>query len=337
MATGNHIVLIIDDNEDDYLLLKRFLKSEFDCNYSNGEDDIFEILNKHNPSCVLLDYNLGTKNGIDLLKKIKTDENYSTLPVIMLTNEKNPAVIIDCMKNGAVDYLLKDSLNEENTIRTVNHALKTANLEKQIQDQQEQILTLSRTDELTGIYNRRFFEEKVLDEIARCNRSNTFFSLTILDVDHFKKVNDTLGHLAGDQILIGIVKSIKKIIRKTDYIGRFGGDEFMILLLELSDNFSEDKYNAHKKRYDQIREKIETQTCKIINEIRKTINNKEETDPYTKNTTVTATFGVAFYDKSVSNYDDLISRADKSLYLAKENGRNCIGYYHDGKALIYGG
>ena len=111
----------------------------------------------------------------------------------------------------------------------------------------------------------------------------------------------------------------------------------MILLLELSDNFSEDKYNAHKKRYDQIREKIETQTCKIINEIRKTINNKEETDPYTKNTTVTATFGVAFYDKSVSNYDDLISRADKSLYLAKENGRNCIGYYHDGKALIFDG
>ena len=328
-------VLIIDDNEDDYLMLKRYLKSDFDCKYSDGQDDIFETLNKHNPSCLLLDYNLGTENGIDLLKKIKADKSYSTLPVIMLTNEKTPEVIIECMKSGAEDYLLKDSLDVESTIRTVNHVLKTADLEKKIQDQQEQILALSRTDELTGVYARRYFQEKVDDEIERCNRNNTFFSLTILDVDYFKDVNDTFGHLIGDEILISVAKAISQSIRKVDYLGRFGGDEFMIVLVESSDAFSEEKYNEHIKKYDQIRKVIKTQIAKKINEIRKTININTETDFSNKIINITASFGVAYYDKSVSDYDELMSRADKSLYLAKESGRNCIGYYQDGKSLTF--
>ena len=193
---------------------------------------------------------------------------------------------------------------------------------------------MSRTDELTGVYNRRYFEEKVLDEIQRCNRSNTFFSLAILDIDYFKKINDTYGHLVGDEILKIVVKNIKDSIRKTDYIGRFGGDEFVIVLLELSEQSLGEKYHNHKKKYDQIRDIIETQTFKIINKVKDNISNKE-ININNEKIHITATFGITLYDNTVNNFDELIFMADKALYLAKENGRNCIGYYHSGKAFMF--
>jgi len=134
-----NLILIIDDNKDDYLILRRFIEPEFKTVYNSGQEEFIEDIEMICPNCILLDYNLGTKDGIDQLKKLKANQSIASIPVIMLTNEKRPDVIIESMKNNASDYLIKDTIRKTNTVQAINRAIHTANLERQIKEQQERL------------------------------------------------------------------------------------------------------------------------------------------------------------------------------------------------------
>ncbi len=167
---------------------------------------------------------------------------------------------------------------------------------KQLQDK---LIELSMKDPLTGLYNRRFFEKKFEEERERCKRFSKTFSIIMLDIDDFKKINDTYGHNVGDEVLINIANTIMKRIRKIDIAARWGGEEFVILLPETG--LRDASFVA-----EDIRVSIE----KIkVSKVKK----------------ITASFGVAEY-RDGDNLYKLINRADEQLYKAKKNGKNQVCY-----------
>ena len=156
---------------------------------------------------------------------------------------------------------------------------------------------LSITDKLTGVFNRLKLDETLKDEINRSNRFKSSFGIIIIDIDYFKKVNDTYGHLVGDRVLIQSAKILKENIRKVDILGRWGGEEFMIICPETD-------YQGIIKVAESLREIISKYEFPTVGNI-------------------SASFGVSMYGGDV-NKDEIIARADNALYKAKANGRNRV-------------
>ena len=180
-------------------------------------------------------------------------------------------------------------------ITQANKLLQEA--KKDIEEKNKELEKLAITDKLTNLYNRRKLDELLQNEIYRCERFNHSFGIAILDIDHFKKVNDTFGHQIGDKVLIEIATILKKHIRKTDYVGRFGGEEFVIICPESQE---EGTYNL----IENIRLDIAKHTF-----------NKVES--------ITASFGIAIF-KEEDSVESLLKRADVALYKAKNSGRNRV-------------
>ena len=176
-----------------------------------------------------------------------------------------------------------------------NDLLKNA--KKDIEEKNKLLEKLSITDELTKIYNRRKLDELLQSELNRCERFSHTFSVAILDIDHFKKINDTYGHQMGDKVLIEIADTLKTHMRKTDYVGRFGGEEFVIICPE------SDK-NGIYKLMENIRKDIQNHDFKGVGQ-------------------VTASFGISIL-KEKDNIESLLKRADIALYQAKAAGRNKV-------------
>lgn len=167
---------------------------------------------------------------------------------------------------------------------------------------------LSITDGLTGLYNRRYFQQSLDREFARAKRYNTSLSLFMLDIDHFKKINDNYGHQFGDKVLSEISKIIKNSLRRTDYIARYGGEEIIAILPET----------------DMKKAAIP------IERLRKTI--EENIFKYgDKDVNVTVSIGVSQYIPGMQNEQELVRQADVALYNVKESGRNKVSYYLESK------
>lgn len=162
-----------------------------------------------------------------------------------------------------------------------------------------QLEKMSRTDGLTGLFNRRYWEELCQNEFKRSNRTGEVSSLIILDIDHFKNINDNYGHSAGDQVIKTMAKIISTAIRETDFAGRYGGEEFTVILP-----------NTDAQNAKLVAERIRKLTAKIPVEYEEHLIN------------FTVSVGIAMLDPSYSSHLMWIDRADKGLYQAKENGRN---------------
>lgn len=190
-----------------------------------------------------------------------------------------------------------DSGKPELVVGIVFDVTEQKQMEEQLAQKNQQLLELSMVDFLTKIFNRRALFEKLEQEKSRSDRYSNPFSILMIDIDHFKNINDSYGHLVGDNVLIQVAATIGKIIRKIDFLGRYGGEEFMVILPEI--NLSGGVNVAEK-----IRLKIQD-------------------SPLTDNIKLTISLGVAEY-KAGTSIDDLISLADSMLYAAKKNGRNQV-------------
>jgi len=172
-------------------------------------------------------------------------------------------------------------------------------LEREVEARTEEIKRLSNTDPLTGLYSRRYLEEQMGVEFKRAIRYNHSLSMLLVDLDHFKKINDTLGHLAGDKVLSEVGRRLGKAIRETDFIGRYGGEEFVVILPETK---ASDAIQIAEKMRHLVAERpvfFEGRPIKV-----------------------TASIGVAELNSGMTNYEEVFEGADKALYLSKEGGRN---------------
>ena len=171
-------------------------------------------------------------------------------------------------------------------------------MEELLKKQNQQLLELSLTDPLTGLFNRRALFDKLDYELKRAARIKNYLCLLMLDIDYFKKINDTYGHLIGDEILKGIAEALRNNVRDTDIVGRYGGEEFLIVLPDcaLSDGIN------------------------VAEKIRHTIMGSE----FVQNIKITISGGIVEYGNE--NIEDFINSADLYLYQAKQKGRNRIEY-----------
>jgi len=245
-------------------------------------------------------------NGREALERaIRKNISTGYVFILMLTARGSTDDMVAGLEAGADDYLTKP-FNRAELIARLKTGTRVLQLEKSLKDANEEIKILSITDTLTKCYNRTFMDEQLPKELKRAIRYNRPISLVMLDIDHFKRVNDTYGHQAGDEVLRELVRSINRSIRSdVDWVARYGGEEFLVV-------FPETDFERATVLAERLRKNISQKTVQI----------KEE------EIRITASFGVSGFTSSTPlkeiSYEAMISLADESLYRAKEEGRNRV-------------
>ena len=263
----------------------------------NYEEGLAELLSGDYAVC-LLDYRLGERDGLELIHE--AIKNHCCVPIIFLTAETGSKVDIEAMNAGALDYLVKGEISPQMLERSMRYALKLG-------DTLEALRRLATRDQLTGLFNRRMFDEILQEETERSQRFDRPFSLILIDIDHFKRVNDTHGHLAGDEVLREVARRMEKKARSVDRVMRYGGEEFAILMLEGDSDVA-------RRLAEVLREDIEADAVPVGGELVLPL---------------TISAGVADFPRDASGADELIAAADKALCAAKDGGRNRVVTFRD--------
>ncbi len=294
-------VLVVDDVEDNITLLTFEL-----------EDDDFEVIPAHNgdecltiartqpqPDIILLDIHMPGLSGIETLKILKDDEYTHDIPVIMVSANNTEESIVQAIDLQAHDFVTKP-IEYPVLAARMRSALRLAEALTQLEKANEELNTLATTDSLTGVYNRRHFFNLVNSEIAKMSRHDRHVSIMMLDIDNFKKINDTYTHAGGDIAIKALITCIKQVCRSYDIVGRLGGEEFAICSpyadLEGAKNIAA-----------RIRASCEEQELHFQG----------------RTFSITVSIGVTEL-KHNEIFDSALQRADELLYKAKENGRNQV-------------
>jgi two-component system, cell cycle response regulator len=217
-------VLLVEDDEDDYVLTRDLLAEGFrgrvSVEWASTREAGLDLLTKSLFDVALLDFNLGRDTGIDLLREARA--RGCQTPVIMLTGQDDRATDLEAMHAGAADYLVKGRVTGDMLERAIRYARERHRL-------LEEISALSLTDELTGLHNRRAFMTMADQRLQLLERGASMCLLIFADVDGLKAVNDTMGHEAGDRLLVDAARALQTAFRRTDLVARMGGDEFVVL------------------------------------------------------------------------------------------------------------
>ncbi len=313
-------VLLVDDQAIIAEGISRMLDSEKDIilHYCEDPSNAINMAIEINANVILQDLVLPDVDGMTLVRFYKANNTTKDIPVIVLSSKEDPLVKSDAFSCGASDYLVKlpDKIELIARIRAhaKNHIMQVERdaaffalrqMQKQLEESNRQLQQLSIMDGLTGIANRRHFDATLEKEFAKSTKMNTPLSLILIDIDSFKKYNDTYGHQAGDDCLIRVAKTISaKCNHNDDLAARYGGEEFVVLLPNTTNITA-------LQVAERIRKSIE-QLC---------IEHKaSDASPC-----VTLSMGLATQENgTLHNEQELIELADKALYQAKENGRNQI-------------
>ena len=224
-------VLLVEDDEDDYVLTRDLLAEGFGGRvtmvWASTRAAGLERLTHDQFDVALVDYNLGSETGLDLLREARA--RGCRTPVIMLTGQDDRATDLNAMHAGAADYLVKGRVTSDMLERAIRYARERHRL-------LEEISALSLTDELTGLHNRRAFMTMADQRLQLLERSGSTCLLVFADVDGLKAANDTIGHEAGDGLLVDAARAMQAAFRRTDLIARMGGDEFVVLADGASDD-----------------------------------------------------------------------------------------------------
>jgi two-component system, cell cycle response regulator len=294
-------VLIIDDSPDIHQLLRVRLRPEnVDLLHAeNGEDGVESAVTLQ-PDLVLLDVDMPGVTGFDVCQRLKSDPRTSEIPVIFLTAAGEVLAKVQGFDLGAVDYVTKPFEPAELRAR-VRSALRM----KRFQDL---LAAKAQLDGLTGLWNRAYFDRRLLDEVQATARYGRTVSLVMLDIDHFKKLNDDFGHPFGDVVLQRVGELLAAALRASDAACRYGGEEFACILTETS---LEGALIAGERIRDQLRGLDFVQKGRVV--------------PVTASIGVSSTELIGVASPSIGGA--LVESADRALYEAKRSGRDrvCTG------------
>ena len=299
-------VLVIDDNQSIHKLVVARLRPEGleVIGEDDGERGIERAVSSQ-PDVILLDIGLPNVDGFEVCRRLKEHPSTRNIPIIFLTGTTDTESKVRGLDLGAVDYVTKPFDQVELRAR-VRAALRT----KRLQDILEQ---QSFLDGLTGLWNRSYLDRRLESELNVARRYGRPLTLVLADVDHFKRVNDSLGHLFGDIVLQGIAEGLRAYARRSDIVARYGGEEFAILLTDTT-------LRAALHVSERLRMSAENRHFEARSEV----------------VSVTASFGVACSEDigGVLTPEELIRAADLALYASKDAGRNCVHMYRDGELIL---
>ncbi len=310
-------ILVVDDQEDNIDILEARLTAwGFDTATASDGVQALASVEANPPDPILLDVMMPVMDGREVARRIKGNPNLPFIPIIMQTALDSTESKVEGLEAGADDYITKPIEFKElearirSMLRIKKLQLALAEREKELSEANHRLTFMSQTDALTGLHNRRHLEDSLHEMFAHSDRLGEPITCVMCDIDKFKSVNDTYGHQAGDAILKQFADILRKEAREIDKVGRYGGEEFMLLLpgtvLDAGVTFAE-----------RVRKSVEDATFTFDGgAIQKTVS-----------------IGVAGWPHPrIINTDKLVSSADDALYVAKETGRNRVIRF-DGEAF----
>jgi two-component system, cell cycle response regulator len=310
VATRKFRILIVDDDRDSVDLIVEWLTmGGYEVTSARDGQEALRRVQSDRPDLVLLDLLIPPPDGMHVLRTIKRDRVLSTIPVVVMTVKRDVKSKVECLKSGADEYIVKPfHFDELDAVlrsslkkRYLYTSLERAN--QQLRDANQRLLTLTVTDERTNLLNDRYLRRRLSEEFKRAQRYGFPLSVALLDLDHFKQVNDRYGHDCGDQVLREFGKLLTENARTTDIVGRYGGEEFLIVL----------------PNTDGIRAAI------VAERIRKAADG--QVYKYKEFLVrVTVSTGVASFpaNTQIRDENDLLKAADQALYRAKQVSRNRV-------------
>ncbi len=295
-------ILSVEDTDEDFKIIDDILKfhNHFSLFRTECIKDALQVLASVQFDLVLSEYLLPDGNAMDFLKRIY--EKGMETPMVVITSQGDEMIASQVIQAGAFGYMPKTKISDKAIVETIINAIEKGRLRREIKQAHKRIAEMSVKDELTGLYNRRYFKESVKQEVARSVRYGTDMVLCMLDLDHFKQVNDNYGHSAGDMVLAVMGRKLRKWTRESDIVCRFGGEEFVIILPN-----------------------TDVKMAMIIGERMRQMMASHTFEFNSLQFQVTVSVGIAAFDESQeTSSDDLIEMADQALYQAKETGRNKV-------------
>ena len=317
-------ILIVDDSEDNRTLTSLVLeRDDYEIITAKDGREALRRAQQDQPDVILLDVQMPEIDGFEVCRRLKAEPDTENIPVLFLTAKHKDIDSVSLgLSLGAEDYIIKpfSSIelrarvsvlarlkNQMDELGHKNQQLENANLaladtNEQLLQAQKALEQMAITDPLTALYNRRYFTERLSEAFAMIDREPVIIHLIMLDLDHFKRINDTYGHQVGDAVLLQFSHILRRAVRKNDIIARVGGEEFVIAMLKIPSD------RAHMAA-DRIRIEVE--------------HYQFEADGYTLS--MTTSVGVASYpDLKLENPTLLamMHEADEALYYAKSHGRN---------------
>src|SRR5580765_3677842 len=292
------LVLLIEDNPGDVRLIREML--------AEGEDVLFELacvgrlsqgleyLASRSTGLVLLDLSLPDSYGFDTFLKVYAHS--PKVPIIVLTGHDDQTVALSAVKTGAQDYLVKGKLDRELLLRSMQYSIERKRYQEQLEYQ-------ANYDALTGLPNRNLLNDRLRQSVY-AQRFVRSIGVVFLDIDHFKFVNDSLGHNTGDKLLQKVAERLTEAVRDGDTVARLGGDEFILILNDQTGQ--EVIYRAMQRIISKISEPIEIDGQELL---------------------VTASAGISMYPQDGPDVETLLKNADAAMYRAKEKGRNNVQFY----------
>ena len=290
-------LLIIEDEPANQKLLERLLRDDYKLLACANAEEGWELLDQQSDiDLLLLDLKLPGMNGFELLERIRSETRFDLLPIIILTGLTDDRDEARGLQMGASDYIHKPFRPEAVKVRIANQL--------QLATQKRQLEELAVKDHLTGLYNRRGFDDIFRRELARANRSGVPLSLAMLDVDHFKRYNDYYGHPEGDKALQFVGRHLNAVARRAaDLCARIGGEEFLLL-------WPETPAKGAQHQAEKLRRAIEQDAL-------------PHADSGVSESLTVSIGGVTL---EAGDYDAelALQRVDDALYEAKRDGRNRV-------------
>lgn len=241
----------------------------------------------------------GEMSGLSLVRAIRSKAGLKgRIPILAVSGIESAARRVELLKCGINDYVAKPVLEME-LITRVKNLMMAKQLNQAVEQHQQNLQSLTMTDQLTGLYNRHFIQETMEKALARAERKAQSICLILLDIDHFKQVNDQLGHQKGDVVLKEIAQALLLKIREGDFAVRFGGEEYLLILFDCDLEAAQSKADLYRQTIAGL---------------------------HPAGLSITASFGVTCFNHESKNedFDSLINRADTAMYQAKKNGRNAV-------------
>jgi len=295
-------ILIVEDDKMDAKLTQSYLQGEpYQIKLAKDGDEAISRAQQERIDVILLDLILPRKNGFEVCSTLKEMERTQNIQIVVITGLSDLDSKLKGIELGVDDYLVKPVNMHVLRTRVKSLVKKKALLDK-LCDRYEMAIHSAITDKLTGLYNRRYFDYFLDLEIKRSSRQKASLALLMIDIDNFKPINDTFGHLFGDSILNKLGELLKAKTRETEMVARYGGDEFAIVMSNTG----------------------LTEAVQIAERIRQSI---QAFSFGTKNSLATVSIGIAMYPLDANSLNELIEKSDNSLYKAKHGGKNRVHAY----------
>src|ERR1700691_859803 len=299
-------VLLVEDNPGDARLLREMLREHssrgIQLTHLECMSDAEKHLAEHAVDIILLDLGLSDAQGLEAIRRAHVAA--PGVPLVVLTGLDDESLAVQALQLGAQDYLIKGQIETRGLLRALRYAIERKTMESAALAMARQMAHSAEHDFLTGLPNRMLLNDRVGQAIALAARHMKKVAVLFLDLDGFKHINDSLGHQIGDKLLQSIAKGLVSCIRGSDSVSRQGGDEFVVLLLELEQ--AEDAAVTARR----MLEAVALPHC---------------IDQH--NLHVTASIGVSVYPDDGLDADTLIKNADTAMYQAKENGRRSFQFF----------